>query len=77
MTGVQRFGDGQVDHGVTEEFEAFVVAGRGVTVFVMPAGVDQCLLEQVEVADREADPSRERLGGTHDPVGPADARAVG
>ena len=75
MTGVQRLGDGQVDHGVTEELEAFVVAGRGVAVLVMPAGVDERLLEQVEVADREADPSREGLGGTHDPVGPADARA--
>ena len=53
------------------------MAGRGVAVLVMPAGVDEGLLEQVEVADREADPSREGLGGTHDPVGPADARACG
>ena len=57
MTGVQRLGDGQVDHGVTEELEAFVVAGRGVTVLVVPAGVDERLLEQVEVADRKAEPS--------------------
>ena len=55
MAGVQRLGDGQVDHGVTEELEALVVAERGVAVLVVPARVDERLLEQVEVADREAE----------------------
>ena len=67
MARVERLGDGQVDDGVAEELEALVVAGGGVGVLVLPAGVDERLLEQVEVADREPEPRREGLGGTHDP----------
>ena len=65
VAGVQRLGDGQVDDGVTEELEAFVVAARGVPVLVEPARMDERLLEQVQVPDRQADPRREGLGGTH------------
>ena len=54
MARVQRLGDGEVHDGVTEELEAFVVAARGVGVLVQPAGVDESLLEQVQVADAEA-----------------------
>ena len=53
------------------------MAGGGVGVLVVPAGVDERLLEQAEVADREAEPGREGLGGTHGPDGPADAAGVG
>ena len=70
VTGIQRLGDGQVDDGVTEELEAFVVAGHDVGVLVVPARVDECLLEQVEVPDREPDPRGEGLGWTHDARGP-------
>ena len=38
------------------------MAARGVGVFVQPAGVDERLLEQVEVADGEAQPLRDGLG---------------
>ena len=65
VAGVERLGDGQVDDGVTEELEAFVVAARGIAVLVVPARVDERLLEQVEVPDREPDPRREGLGGSH------------
>jgi hypothetical protein len=69
--------DGQIDHGVTQELETFVVAEDGVTVLVVPARVDQGLLQQVEVADRESDPSRECLGWTHDAVVRPDAGLEG
>ena len=68
MARVERLGDGQVDDGVAEELEALVVAARRVAVLVEPAGVDERLLEQVQVADREAEPRREGLGGAHDAV---------
>ena len=68
MTGVERLGDGEVDHGVSEELEPFVVAGRGLTMFVMPTGMDERLIEQVQIPDREPDPCGEGLGGSHDPA---------
>jgi hypothetical protein len=34
-------------------------------MFVQVAAVDECLLEQVEVADRESEPGRERGARTH------------
>ncbi len=58
---VERLGDGEVDDGVTEELEALVVAdgarrgARGARL------VDERLLEQVEVADREPESLREGL----------------
>jgi len=68
MARVKRLGDRQVHHGVTKELEAFVVAERGVTMLVMPARMDEGLLEQVKVSNRKADPCREGLGWTHDAV---------
>ena len=56
MSGVERLGDGKVDHRISQELEALVVTGRLVTVLVMPAGVDEGLLEQVEVTDGQAAP---------------------
>ena len=47
---------------------------RDVGVLVVPARMDECLFEEIEVVDREAEPRREGLGGTHRPGGPADAR---
>jgi hypothetical protein len=41
------------------------VADRRVAMFVMPARVDEGLLQEVEVADRQPDPRREGLAGTH------------
>ncbi|MEJ7697973.1 MAG: hypothetical protein WKF78_15495 [Candidatus Limnocylindrales bacterium] len=38
---------------------------RGIGVLVPPAGVDERLLEQVEVADGEAEALSERLCGAH------------
>jgi len=68
MTGVERLGDGQVDHGVTQEFKAFVVPERGVTMLVVPTRMDEGLLEQVDIPDGQPDPGCQGLGGTHDAV---------
>ena len=68
MADIEGLRDGQVDHAVAEELEAFVVADRRVAMLVVPARVDEGLLQQVEVADREPDPRREGLAGTHGDV---------
>ena len=65
MPDIEGLRDGQVDHAVAEELEALIVADRRVAMFVMPARVDEGLLQQVEVADGEPDPRREGLAGTH------------
>ncbi len=57
--------DGEVDHGVTEEFEPFVVSGSLVRMLVVPARVDEGLPEQAQVTNRKADLRGERVGGTH------------
>ncbi len=77
MPSVERVGDREVDHGVTEELETFVVAEGDVRMLVLPARMDECLLEESEVPDREPDPQRERLGGTHGPGGPIRCRGSG
>jgi hypothetical protein len=59
MAGVEDLGDRQVDHGVTEELEALVVAARALAMFVQPAGMDERLFEEGEVADREPEALRE------------------
>ena len=59
VTGEEGVRDRQVDDRVTEEFEAFVVAGRVLGMLVKPAGVDQGLAEQVEVADTDIKPAGE------------------
>jgi hypothetical protein len=65
MSGIQRLSDRQTDHGIAEELETFVVAGRGIAVLVVPARMDECLLKQPKVADRQSDPRGEGLGRTH------------
>ena len=53
------------------------MAQRDVGVLVLPARMDERLLEEVEVPDRQPEPRRERLGRTHDPGGAADVRMSG
>ena len=77
VAGVERLGDGEVDHGVTEELEALVVPEGDVGVLVLPARMDERLFEEIEVPDREPDPQRERLGGTHGPEGSIRCRESG
>jgi hypothetical protein len=42
------------------------VAGGRLGMLVQPAGVDEGLFDEVGFADREAQPFRERGGGSHD-----------
>ena len=70
MPREEGLGDGQVDHGITQEFEPLVVTPDAVRVLVVPARMDQCLLEQFEVADGKTEPGGERFGGSHDIRGP-------
>ena len=65
MGGEQAVGDRQVDDGIAEELEPFVVAGRVVGVLVQPAGVDERLGDEVRVADGETEPVRQGGGGSH------------
>ena len=74
---VERLGDGQADDGVPEELQALVVAPGGIRVLVEPAAVDEGLLEQVPVADRQAQSLRSapRPGASARPVGSVRRRA--
>ena len=78
MAGVERIGDREVDHRVTEELEAFVVPEGDVGVFVLPARMDERLFEESR-GRRTGSPirSRERLGGTHGPEGSIRCRESG
>ena len=62
--------DGQVDDGVAEELEPFVVAAGGCRGAREPADVDERLVEEVEIADGEAEPFGEGVGRSHDLRGP-------
>src|SRR6185295_17541646 len=44
VADIEGLRDGQVDHAVAEELEAFIVADRRLAMFVMPARVDERLL---------------------------------
>ena len=61
MSGVEGLGDREVDHRVAEVLEALVVAAGTVAMLVVPARVDERLLEQVQVADGDAETFREAL----------------
>ena len=65
VSRVQGAGDGQVHDRVPEVLEALVVTGRLVGMLVQPARMDERLLEQVEVADREAQTVGDGLSGSH------------
>jgi hypothetical protein len=60
MTGVQGLGDREIDDGVAEELEPFVVAPGCVGVLVQPRGVDERLFDEVEVPDRAVRAARRR-----------------
>ena len=55
MAGEEGLRDGQVHDDVTEELEAFVVAAGGVGMLMQPARMDERLVEQVQVLDRQAE----------------------
>ena len=69
VAGVQRLRHRQVHDGVPKELEALVVTGSGVRVLVEPAGMDERLLEQVEIADGEAESFPDDLSRTHRETG--------
>ena len=62
---VEGLGHAQADDGVTQELEPLVVAADSVRVLVEPAGMDEGLLEQVQVADRETQALGDRLTRAH------------
>src|SRR5207237_5024633 len=63
-------GDGEADDGVAEELQPLVVSARGLRMLVEVAAVDERLLEQVEVANREPEALREGGRPAHrDPDG--------
>jgi hypothetical protein len=56
---------GEVHDRVAEELEALVVAARRLGMLVEPAGVDEGLLQQVQVTNREPEAFREGGGPAH------------
>jgi hypothetical protein len=58
-------GDGQADDDVAEELEPLVVAAGLVRVLVEPAAVDERLLDEAEIPDREAEAFGDGGCGTH------------
>jgi hypothetical protein len=62
VPGEEGVRDRQVDDGVAEELQPFVVADSGVLMLVEPAGVDERLAEQLQVADRDAEPAGKEGG---------------
>ena len=69
MAGVQGLGDGEVDDGVTEELEPFVVPGGLAGVLVEPGGVGQRLGQEAPIPYREAELLGQEVGPVHDPGG--------
>ena len=65
---------GEVDDGIAEELEAFVVAGGLVGVLVQPARVGERLGQEADVADGEPELLRESLPGSHGDRGRARPR---
>jgi hypothetical protein len=62
---VELLGDGQADHGVAEELEAFVVAGRFAGMLVQPRGVRQGLGDELAIPDREVQALDEGVDPIH------------
>ena len=65
MPRVQGLGDGEVHDGIAQELESLVVPAGGLGMLVEPTGMDECLLQQVKVPDREAEPLRDGLSPSH------------
>ncbi len=65
MATIEGVRNGQAYDGVAQEFEALVVAGGQVPMLVQIAAVDQRLLQQIEITDREPQPLGESGCGAH------------
>ena len=65
MTAVEGVRDGQTHDGVAKKLQALVMASGQVPMLVQVAAVDQRLLQQVQIPNREPQPLGKSGCGAH------------
>ena len=65
VTFIEGLRDRKVDDGISQVFEAFIVATRRIRVLVQPTRMHEGLLKQALVSDAKAQSQCVRLGRSH------------